>query len=112
MLIRRSTPASRVAIRRAKMQQNATECNGMHHILGLHQPYYERSAPSLFEWLLDASAALRPPEAARLHSEDVRRAAITAMIRRRHVQSYAVFAFQDSGALPKHRVGLKNTDFS
>src|SRR5213593_4606618 len=30
----------------------------MQHILGLHQPYYERSAPSLFEWLLDASAAL------------------------------------------------------
>ena len=84
----------------------------MQHILGLHQPYYERSAPSLVEWLLDASAALRPPEAAGLHSEDVRRAAITAMIRRRHVQSYAVFAFQDSGALPKHRVGLKNTDFS
>ena len=72
----------------------------MQHILGLHQPYYERSAPSLFEWLLDASAALRPPEAAGLHSEDVRRTAITAMIRRRHVQSYAVFAFQDSGALP------------
>ncbi len=58
MLMRRSTSASRVAIRRAKMQQNATECNGMQHILGLHQPYYERSAPSLFEWLLDASAAL------------------------------------------------------
>src|SRR5438093_4024909 len=56
--MRRSMPASRVAIRRAKMQQNATECNGMQHILGLHQPYYERSAPSLFEWLLDASAAL------------------------------------------------------
>src|SRR6266568_3341957 len=30
----------------------------MQHILGLHQPYYERSAPSLVEWLLDASAAL------------------------------------------------------
>src|SRR2546428_1600550 len=56
--MRRSTSASRVAIRRAKMQQNATECNGMQHILGLHQPYYERSAPSLVEWLLDASAAL------------------------------------------------------
>ncbi len=27
MLMRRSTSASRVAIRRAKMQQNATECN-------------------------------------------------------------------------------------
>ena len=30
----------------------------MQHILGLHQPYYERSAPSLVEWVLDASAAL------------------------------------------------------
>ena len=104
-------PASRVAIRRAKMQQNATECNGMQHILGLHQPYYERSAPSLFEWLLDASAALRhlkPPGYIRKMSAVPR---LRAMIRRRHVQSYAVFALQDSGALPKHRVGLKNTDF-
>src|SRR5256885_15719786 len=30
----------------------------MQRILGALQPYYERSAPSLVEWLLDASAAL------------------------------------------------------